>query len=117
MSILPRITTRTTNDNLYRIRQKLIREEAKMGGQLFGPVPKGRQREFFCLDEKSFVWHETWTEDGRRHSISTRYEVRPEGVFKTQNGGSYQGLSVAEAMNLYKAVGIYRDKVVAAYSN
>ncbi|HET9098268.1 MAG TPA: hypothetical protein VFN51_01480 [Candidatus Saccharimonadales bacterium] len=117
MNILPRITTRSHNDNLVKIRQKLIRQEAKMGGKLFGPVPKGTQREFFCLDEKSFVWHETWNENGRQYSISTRYEVRPEGVFKTQNGGSYQGLTITEAVNLYNAVGIYRDKVAAAYSN
>jgi hypothetical protein len=40
--------------------RKLIRREAKIGGTIFGPVPAGHRREFFCLDEHSWVWHEEW---------------------------------------------------------
>ncbi len=33
--------------------RQLIRRESKIGSQLFGQVPSGRSREFFCLDERT----------------------------------------------------------------
>jgi hypothetical protein len=31
-------------------KRELIRAEAEIGGQLFGPIPKGHRRQFFCFD-------------------------------------------------------------------
>ena len=42
--------------------RQLIRRESKIGSQLFGQVPSGRSREFFCLDERTWVWSESWYE-------------------------------------------------------
>jgi hypothetical protein len=95
---------------LYR---NLIRHEAKIGGELFGPVPAGGRREFFCLDEHTWVWHEEWVDrNGQHQSKTTRYDVRPNGILKSQNG-QYQQLSADEARNLRGAVVAYRDKVRA----
>lgn len=93
---------------LYR---NLIRHEAKIGGALFGPVAPGGRREFFCLDEHTWVWHEEWTDQyGQHQSKTTRYDVRPDGVLKSQDG-QYQKLTVEEARNLRSAAVSYRDKI------
>ncbi len=94
----------------------LIRHEAKIGGQLFGAIPQGHRREFFCLDEHTWVWYEEWTDNsGQRQSKTTRYDVRPTGVIKIQEGRVNQNLSVEEARNLYQAVKLYKQRIDAEY--
>lgn len=90
----------------------LIHFEAKIGGQLFGPVPKGGRREFFCLDERTWVWHEEWDDAAGHHVMTTRYDMRPNGVFKSQGSNSYQSLTLEEARNLYHAVHLYYQRVM-----
>jgi hypothetical protein len=95
---------------LYR---KLLRHEARIGGQLFGPVRPGGRREFFCLDERTWVWHEEWVDQtGQRQIKTTRYDVRPDVILKSQNG-QYQKISREEADRLVEASKIYRDRVKA----
>ncbi|MCA9331099.1 hypothetical protein KC957_03545 [Candidatus Saccharibacteria bacterium] len=94
--------------DLYR---NLIRREAQIGGTVFGPIPEGVRREFFCLDEHTWVWHEEWRDgDGQKRVRTTRYDVRPSGVIKSQNG-MYQSLSDDEAQNLRNAVQLYQQRV------
>lgn len=93
---------------LYR---NLIRHEAKIGGHIFGDIPKNHRREFFCLDEHTWVWHEEWKDNqGEQQIRTTRYDVRPDGILKAQNG-HYQKLSVAEAQKLRKAAELYVERV------
>lgn len=93
----------------------LIHHEAKIGGKLFGPIPDGTRREFFCLDKHTWVWHEEWTENGERKIMTTRYDVRPDGVLKSQGGQSYRKLRGAEADNFYDAIEMYGEQVTAEY--
>ncbi len=94
--------------DLYR---NLIRHEAKIGGEVFGPIPAGHRREFFCLDEHTWVWHEEWRDTNNQHQVrTTRYDVRPDGVLKAQNG-HYQKLSNDEARRLRQAAHIYVERV------
>jgi hypothetical protein len=94
--------------DLYR---NLIRHEAKIGGQLFGAVPKNRRREFFCLDEHTWVWHEEWTDNtGQQRVQTTRYDIRPTGFFKAQ-GGQYKPLNESETLRLYDAMNVYNTRV------
>ncbi len=115
MSLLKILTT--TSDQRHaekhaREYRDLIRREAKIGGRIFGPVPKGGRREFFCLDKRTWVWHEEWVDAaGQRHAVTTRYDVRSNGVFKAQDGHPYQILSPDEARHLKKAVLMYNDLV------
>jgi hypothetical protein len=92
--------------------KSIIHYEAKIGGELFGPVPKGSRREFFCLDERTWVWHEEWKDKAGYHVVTTRYDVRPTGVYKSQGSNSYQALGSEEARNLYNAVYLYYQKVM-----
>ena len=93
--------------------RKLIRREAELGGQLFGDIPKGHRREFFCLDSHTWIWHEEWIDSyGGLQTTTTRYEMRPNGVLKSQNGSGYRTITRAEADNLRTAIEMYRDRVV-----
>lgn len=94
---------------LYR---DLLRHEARIGGELFGPIPKGGRREFFCLDEHTWVWHEEWKDKkGSRQVRTTRYDVRDTGIVKVQDGQHYQKVTKAEAEKLYKAAKLYQKRV------
>lgn len=96
-----------------KLLRALIHFEAKIGGQLFGPVPQGVRREFFCLDEHTWVWHEEWTDaNGQRQVMTTRYDVRPSGVVKSQGHMSYQALTPQEEHNFYRAVDLYEQQVL-----
>lgn len=102
---------------LYR---NLIRREAKIGGELFGPVPEGTKREFFCLDKHTWIWHEEWLDDkGQKQIKTTRYDIRPTGILKAQDGRSYNLVTVEEAERLLEAAKVYerriRDELYAAY--
>lgn len=93
---------------LYR---KLLRHEARIGGQLFGPVRPGGRREFFCLDEHTWIWHEEWIDqNGERQIKTTRYDVRPDVILKSQNG-RYQKITGQELDRLAEATELYRDRV------
>ena len=92
-SILPK-NTEQVRAEAYR---EAIREEAKMGAKVFGPVPPNVRREFFCLDEHTWVWHEEWTENGATKSVTTRYDVTPNGIFKAQDDQPYRRLEREEA--------------------
>lgn len=94
--------------DLYR---KLLRHEAKIGGELFGPVRPGGRREFFCLDEHTWVWHEEWIDQNGQHQYATtRYDMRPNGVLKSQNG-QYRPVTPQEARNLLSAIRMYEERV------
>lgn len=94
---------------LYR---DLLQHEARIGGELFGPVPAGGRREFFCLDEYTWIWYEEWLDKNKqRQSRTTRYDVRPGGITKIQDGNSYKELSDEEALRLFEAMKTYERRV------
>lgn len=96
--------------NRYR---SMIRRESIIGGDLFGPIPEGHRREFFCLDETTWVWHEEWIDSsGELRVVTTRYDVRPSGIVKAQDGRGYQAVSQGEAQNLIRAAKLYRQRVL-----
>lgn len=118
MKLLPKLPKLFSQDDQVLddgFERELIRREAEIGGRLFGPVPKGHHRQFFCLDQHTWVWYEEWIKDGKRQTVTTRYEVRPSGILKAQDGQGYRRLSGAEARNLYRATELYRQQVGAEY--
>lgn len=92
----------------------LIRRESEIGARLFGEVPKGHRREFFCLDERTWIWHEEWIdpETKQKHSITTRYEIRDSGILKVQDSQPYQTVTGEELKNLIMAIQLYYEQVV-----
>lgn len=109
--LLKTITAQRDDVRRAELYRNLIRHEAKIGGQLFGPVQHGGRREFFCLDEHTWVWHEEWTDtNGQYQMRTTRYDVRPNGILKAQNG-QYQPVKPEEAKKLYQAAKLYQQRV------
>ncbi len=96
-----------------KLNNDLMRHEAKIGGSLFGEVPRNRRREFFCLDSHTWIWHEEWLDqNGQNHIQTTRYEVRPDGVVKAQDGQTqYQKVGDEELRRLIKAAKMYETRV------
>jgi hypothetical protein len=116
MNLLPKFSPRTDDQRRADTERDMLRREAVIGGKLFGPVPKDHARQFFCLDEHTWIWHESWKDaKGHKHDITTRYETRPGAVIKSQDGQPYQRLSLDEARNLYRAVELYQKRVDADY--
>jgi hypothetical protein len=110
--LLSNAATQRHNDREAELYRNLIRREAKIGGEIFGEVPEGGRREFFCLDEHTCVWHEEWIDTaGERQIRTTRYDVRPTGILKAQEGQNYQRVSQTEAERLRQAVHIYEEKI------
>lgn len=117
MKLLPKIFPRDASERAAKFEQSLIRMEAKIGSELFGPVDKDRSRQFFCLDQHTWIWHEEWRDaNGRHQTMTTRYNVRPSGVLKSQNNQPFQPLSESEAHNLYRTTELYGQRVGAEYN-
>jgi hypothetical protein len=93
--------------------RELIQLESEIGSQLFGDIPKGHRREFFCLDEKTWIWYEEWTDPttNKRHNMTIRYEVHSNGILKVQEGARYSFIEGAELQNLLAATTMYYEQV------
>ncbi len=92
--------------------RELIRLEAEIGAKLFGPIPAGHRREFFCLDAKTWIWHEEWVDDTRKlQTATTRYEVQERGILKVQEGARYAYVEGQELENLTMAIRMYYERV------
>ena len=110
-SLFGAILPKTDHHDPYH---EAIREEAKVGGQVFGPIPAGVRREFFCLDEYTWVWHEEWTDEkGQSQIRTTRYDIRPSGIHKAQDSQPYQPVSRQEAKHLLMAMRRYNELIDA----
>lgn len=92
----------------------LIRMESKIGADLFGPIPKGHRREFFCLDEHTWVWYEEWIDSStkKKQSVTTRYEIHENGIIKVQDDQPYQVVEGEELQNFITAIQLYYEQVV-----
>lgn len=94
-----------------RIRQDLLRREAKVGKNVFGPVPKGRSRDFFRIDSSTWIWQERWKENGSTYIKNTKYLLRERDIVKSINNSAYQRVSLEEAKNLHDAIHVYAERV------
>jgi len=102
-------SSQTRNQQLYR---DMLKRESAIGAELFGPIPEGHRREFFCLDENTWIWFEAWYENGKERSMTVRYEVRQDSILKAQDGQHYQLVGEHEVKNLLEAARMYRKRVI-----
>lgn len=89
------------------ITRDLIQNESSIGREVFGPVPRGVRREFFCLDENTWVWHE----EKNGVVTVTRYIIKPTEIIKSVNGETYHRLSLKEADHFTRATKLYATRV------
>ena len=93
--------------------RELIQKESNIGQAIFGQLPPHvARREFFNLDEKTWIWHEeVKSGDIHRREVTTRYELQPQGVLKVQPGPRYTYLEGVELDNFCQAVQAYYERV------
>ena len=113
MKLLNTLRNQRSTDRSARIYRDLMRKEAKIGGQLFGPVKPGGRREFFCLDERTWIWHEEWIDEktGRLYVVTTRYDVRSNGILKSQDGQPTRYIDLNGTRNFLSAIRHYNYRV------
>lgn len=105
------VTSQKAAKELENIYRDLIRSEATIGGSIFGNLPDGHRREFFCLDKHTWIWHEEWLDDsGARQTLTTRYDVRPDGILKSQGNSGYKAVTAEEARHLIAAAKEYKSR-------
>jgi hypothetical protein len=92
--------------------RQLIELESEIGGKLFGPVPAGHRRDFFCLDKQTWVWHEEWKDGKNTQTQTVRYEVQPAGILKVQPGRVYKYIEGEELEDLAVAVRMYYEQTM-----
>ncbi|MGB4768155.1 MAG: hypothetical protein WBP22_02750 [Candidatus Saccharimonas sp.] len=98
--------------------RELLTLESEIGSKLFGPIPEGHRREFFCLDEKTWIWHEEWLDEKKKLETSTvRYEINEHGVLKVQEGARYSYLEGEELQNFGVAIRMYYEQVARGVYN
>lgn len=92
----------------------LIAQESRIGATLFGELPASHSREFFCLDESTWVWQDSWVDEvsGKHKKQTVRYELRDNGILKSVNGQDYAWVNDDEASNLAHAAVLYHQYVV-----
>jgi hypothetical protein len=93
--------------------RELLQLESEVGSKLFGEIPAGHRREFFCLDEHTWIWYEEWIDPKTKKSqqATTRYEIHDNGILKVQEGARYSFLEGEELNNLVLAIKMYYEQV------
>lgn len=93
--------------------RELLQLESEIGSRLFGDIPHDHRREFFCLDENTWIWYEQGPnpQTGKIEETTTRYEVHDNGILKVQEGARYSFIEGAELDNLVVATRLYYEQV------
>lgn len=93
--------------------RELIQLESQIGSQLFGPIPEGHRRQFFNLDETTWIWYEEYQDvNGQQKTMTTRYEVQGKKIMKAQDGAQYSYIEGEELRNLTLAIQMYFEQVM-----
>jgi hypothetical protein len=99
-------------------RRELLQIESEIGRELFGPIPRGHTREFFHLDEKTWIWHEDFVgSNGKKQTSTIKYEIQEKGILKVQEGARYSYLDGEELDNLILAIQMYYEQVMRKVYN
>jgi len=93
--------------------RELLQLESEIGATLFGDVPAGHRREFFCLDERTWIWYEEFVNPKTKklERMTIRYEVHENGILKVQEGARYSYIEGEELANLVAATKMYYEQV------
>jgi hypothetical protein len=94
-------------------KRELLQLESEIGRELFGPIPAGHTREFFNLDDNTWIWHEDFMgPDGKKQTSTIKYEIQEKGILKVQEGARYNYLEGEELENLLLAIQMYYEQVM-----
>ena len=101
---------------LPQAQRQVIIDERRAVGEII-KTDDGAKHEFFMLDEHTWVWHKRWHESGEERSLTTRYEIKPGYILKSQGERSYHQVgSIEEERNVLDAVWFYWERARAFYN-
>lgn len=73
--------------------RELITMESQLGAQIFGVIPAYDRREFYCFDDRMWIWHEERmnAQTGQHDIMTVSYNIGDIGILKTygQNESHY----------------------------
>ncbi len=93
--------------------RELIQLESEIGRELFGSVPSGHRREFFNTNPHTWIWHEEWKDSsGKSQQLTTKYDIRDDGIWKTLPGPRYLKVEGEELQNFVLAARLYHERVM-----
>jgi len=99
-------------DSGKRRREQLVNLESAVGARVFGAMPEGHRREFFCHTPTEWFWHEEWVDEyGMPKRQTVRYLVSGGQVLKKQVGQMNTVLAGPELRNFTRAVRKYLREV------
>lgn len=113
-SVKPLMRVRRKDRPLKQLTEReLIQLESQIGATIFGEKPANvRRREFFNLDEDTWIWHEeVIDEQGKVQELTTKYEIQDNGILKIQPNYQYSYLEGEELENFVLAVKEYYERV------
>lgn len=94
--------------------EKLIDDESKLGGKLFGRTSRGVSRRFFMDDGNSWFYSETAIDPSTRQQLynyTIRYEVLPQGILKSVDGRGHVFITGVELQRLKQAIKLYEQHI------
>jgi hypothetical protein len=107
-SFVKKVLSEKDAEIVSKLRTSLLKIEARVGAKIFGGTDGVYRREFYCLDNHTWVFKQA---DQEGNKLTTYFDVRPSGVFKLK-GGSYCKLESVELHRFVEAVKIYQQKVM-----
>lgn len=101
-----------------KTREDLTRREIRATADLFPQNSQGRKFDFFYygrVDDDTYEWiFHDWYKNGKDWQVvTTRYLVRPDGIYRTQDNRPYRPVPYEEARRLVEAMRVYYNKVKA----
>ena len=95
-----------------RRRERLVNLESAVGAKVFGVLPEGHRREFFCHTPTEWFWHEEWVDEyGLAKRQTVRYLISGGQVVKKQVGQPNTVLTGLELSNFLRATRKYLREV------
>ena len=98
----------SANPNLNQ--HYLLQSESRYGSIIFGALKSSEDSSFFCLDNDTWIWYESWFDQVRRvqRKQTVRYEIHPTaGVMRVREGADYAYIEGLELGNFLNAVRVY----------
>lgn len=93
--------------------RQLIKTESHYGAQIFGAFPAYDRREFYCFDERMWIWHEErMNPQTGKHDVTTvSYNLSDMGILKSYGENESRFVQGEELEHFTAATEEYASKV------
>lgn len=95
--------------------RQVIKKESQIGAEILGPIPAYDRREFYCFDERMWIWHEERmnTQTGKHDTVTVSYNMSDMGILKSYGENESRFVQGEELEHFTDAAEKYAEKVCA----